>query len=340
MLEEVAPQTIVSPDGVARHGAYHGALGAVTLEGLRDARLANPVWRLTHRKRWMYVLLADDQLLCAAAVIHLGYASSCFAFVLDRRTRTLLFDRSVTGLPLRAHVGVSCEAGCDVRFRAGGLSASFRRPETGGPYTILVQASGAHGRGLNLRACLELGTHEPIAVVAPVSEAVVNVTEKRVLMPASAEVLVGDRFFRLESALAGFDYTHGFLARRTSWRWAFGVGHSSQGALIALNLVEGFNNQGECAVWLGNKLVPVSGVRFGFEPDRPLAPWTLRSEDGAVQLRFVPDALHEERRNLGVVWSDFVQPAGSFSGTLTLPGHSTVHLDALPGVVESQDVLW
>ena len=61
--------------------------------------------------------------------------------------------------------------------------------------------------------------------------------------------------------------------------------------------------------------------------------------DGAVDLRFVPAAVHEEAQDLKVVRSKFIQPVGRFSGTLTVDG-KTHRVSGIPGVVEDQDVVW
>jgi hypothetical protein len=52
-----------------------------------------------------------------------------------------------------------------------------------------------------------------------------------------------------------------------------------------------------------------------------------------------PGGVHRETRDLGIVSSRFVQPVGSFSGTIEVLGRRLVIERAL-GVVEDQDVLW
>jgi hypothetical protein len=49
--------------------------------------------------------------------------------------------------------------------------------------------------------------------------------------------------------------------------------------------------------------------------------------------------VHEQRTNLLLVRSRFLQPAGAFHGTVRI-GDRDVELDGVPGVVEDQDVLW
>ncbi len=109
---------------------------------------------------------------------------------------------------------------------------------------------------------------------------------------------------------------------------------------MALNLVQGFVGPAECAVWVEDEIYPVSEAVVDFDQERPLAPWKVRTRDGEVDLAFDPGAMHEEKRNLVVVASSFIQPAGSFSGTIRVPGRAPLELDRVPGVVEDQVVTW
>jgi hypothetical protein len=58
-----------------------------------------------------------------------------------------------------------------------------------------------------------------------------------------------------------------------------------------------------------------------------------------VDLTFAPGGMHEERRNLGVIATSFVQPAGVYRGTMRVDGR-TLTLDGVVGVTEDQDVVW
>ena len=60
---------------------------------------------------------------------------------------------------------------------------------------------------------------------------------------------------------------------------------------------------------------------------------------GRVRLRFEPVAAHDERIDLKVLRSLFIQPVGHFSGEIDVDGRTYV-LDRLPGVVEDQDIVW
>jgi hypothetical protein len=196
-------------------------------------------------------------------------------------------------------------------------------------------------RGVDVHARLESSAAPPaISAVALIPGGVVCTTEKRLLLAVKGEATVLGRSIPLDGALAGYDYTHGLLARRTTWRWGFALGRAQSGERVGLNLVEGYVGEGECALWLDGELVPLAEGRFTFDAARPLDPWRVRTADGAVDLTFSPGAAHSDHTNLGVIASRFVQPVGVYSGTIRVPDGRVLVVDGVLGVTEDQDMLW
>ncbi len=115
------------------------------------------------------------------------------------------------------------------------------------------------------------------------------------------------------------------------------MGRTNGGEPIGFNFVEGFVGVAECAAFFGGQVHPLGEPRFDFEPARPERPWTLRAD--GIDLTFDVGAVHAQNTNLGLVRSRFLQPVGTFRGTIRI-GDRHVDLDGVPGVVEDQDVLW
>ena len=65
----------------------------------------------------------------------------------------------------------------------------------------------------------------------------------------------------------------------------------------------------------------------------------MRTADDAVDLEFTPGAVHAEHRDLRLLSSSFVQPVGSFRGSIR-HGERRLELDGVLGVVEDQRVRW
>ena len=140
---------------------------------------------------------------------------------------------------------------------------------------------------------------------------------------------------------AHHDWSAGYMRPETYWNWACLSG-VAQGQRVGLNLSCGVNETSfsENCFWLDGELVPVGGVRFEYQRDRPLAPWRIRSGDGRVELTFAGCGLHAERVNALLLASNFKQVYGRFDGWLRPPGRAAIRLDNLWGFVEDHYAKW
>ncbi|MBX3261814.1 MAG: DUF2804 domain-containing protein [Labilithrix sp.] len=333
-----APPAFVDPATRApAFGSYAGPLPPIDLgRALVD--------RALRRKKWFYVALASDEVWVSLAVVRMGYATSAFAFVFDLASRRMLVDRSVVGPPRAAEVADDPHGpGPVARFGSGRTSIAVeRRPATGG-----ARAGAAGPDALELRArfadldvdvAIDEATAPPaISAIAEIGPSLASATEKRALAAVRGSLVASGRRVSLDGALGGYDYTHGLMPRHTRWRWAFAMGRAADGAAVAFNVVEGFVGEAECAAFAPGGVFPIREPRFDFDAARPDAPWRLVGE--GIDLTFDVGAVHAQRTNLVLVRSRFLQPAGTFRGTLRIDGRD-VALEGVPGVVEDQDVLW
>ena len=337
------PDAALDPSsGEPRAGSYRGGLPRVDLTALHGSTLR----RIARRKRWLYVSIVSGDLYLAIAVVRLGYIANAFVFAFDKRSLRMAVDHSALGPTFACEVGDTASEGCVAMFRLGRkTSILVRRAHASTAYSVEVRVPE-----LEIHARLESATAPPaITAIARVHDGgddashasrLVNTTEKRSLLDVRGHAIVRGERLELDGALAGYDYTHGLLARRTTWRWAWLLGRAKSGERVAMNLVEGFVGEAECALWIDGELFPLAEGRFEFDAARPLEPWRVRTADGGVDLRFVPGGMHSDDTNLGVVASRFVQPAGLFSGTIRAEGRAPLELDGVLGVTEDQEVLW
>lgn len=343
------PGRVEGPDGTPRFGSYLGSL-----ESSDFGRLAGPYAlglraRVAKEKRWVYTFVATPEVMALVAILDLSYTASAFATVLSLKDRRVLVDESYLGLPGPfGHVNDRPGEGLEARFRRPGASLSVSRPPRRSRYQVRAELSPPvplAPRSLlwdgNL---LAEGGAPALTVIAPVSEdGVVNVTQKAGGLLCFGTLEAGGRRFLLDGGVGGIDYTHGLLARRTAWRWAFAQGRLEDGTPVGLNLVEGFNESrdevNENALWLGARLVPLARARFSFNPRDSLDEWKVETVDGAVDLRLRPLAVHREERDLRWVKSRFVQPLGLYEGSVLVDG-KRLQLSGIPGVAEDQDTLW
>ena len=343
-----APETVGDAQGQPAFGTYQGALARVDLASLAEPWKMTPSRALLQRKRWHYTLVATPEVLCVLAVVDVGYSATGFISAVDLKDRRILFDGGWMLPPgPMVEVGDAPAEGLRVRVRQPGLSASVEREQGEGRYRVRAQVSRLRmplqGQ-FNLEAQLiAANAGPPLTVVAPTAADRVNVTMKAGALLAFGRLEARGRTYQLDGGVGGTDYTHGLLPRHTVWRWAFACGRLPDGTPLSLNLVEGFNDAAEsaneCALWIGNQLIPLPRASIRYNPHDVLDPWAVSTPDGSIDLTFKPLHAHRESRELGLVSSRFVQPLGLFRGTVRAAGR-TWTLKDIPGVTENQDVRW
>ena len=343
-----APLSLVNASGHPAFGTYEGGLETVDLSGLRGPFALRMPLRLLKHKRWQYVMVSTPEVLAVFSIADLAYTANAFACAVDLEQKKVLFDGSYMGLPAPfTRVGDRPGEGARARFRTLNARFSFRRAPGDEHYRIGIAASKSALAAANLvweGDILAAGSAPALTVIAPVpGDGVVNVTQKWAGLVASGSLHAGGKSFALAGGVAGLDYTHGYLARRTAWRWAFANGRLSNGTALGLNLVDGFNESSdqtnENGLWLGRRLIPLERSRFEFDRADPLREWKVTTTDGGVDLTFTPIYAHREERDYRIVKSHFVQPLGWFEGTLRVESE-VLRVTRLPGVVEDQDILW
>ncbi len=340
-----APASVEDASGAPRFGTWRGALEVVDLQRLRGGYALNALERLRSHKKWLYGFVATQEVAALFAVVDVGYSANAFVMALDYTSGRVLADGGLLGLPGMVRVNDHPASGLGVSFRHPLGRWRAHRAFGDERYVAEVTLGGPlRPPKLQLHAeWLTAGAAPPLTVIAPVDGGIVNVTQKAAGLLTRGHLEADGRRFSLEGGVGGLDYTHGYLARETSWRWAFVCGRLDDGTPLAINLVEGFNEArddvNENAVWLGHRLLPVGRARFTWNPDAILEPWSVRTTDGALDLRFKPWAAHQELRDLTLVKSAFKQPVGLWEGEVKLDGRTYAFSNA-PGVAEDQSVLW
>jgi hypothetical protein len=329
------PATLAGEDGAPRSGLFSGSLADARFAALKGAYAASFVQRRLMEKKWQYVIVATEEMMLSLAVVDAGYLASGICAVFDRGSRRLLADENPILPSPCVEIGESPGDGLSARLIGPGVRARIDR--AGGK--IAVRASWAH---VEIDLLLDANrAPAPMTAIAPVGQpGRFDLTQKTVLVPAQGEVRAGNIRFAVQGELAGLDYTHGYLARETAWRWAFAGGR--QGARrVAFNLSEGFvQGEGENAVWVDGDPQRVGKVGFSFDSGAPLSPWRMRSEDGRLDLAFQPEGYRTQTVDLKLILSRYVQPFGTFSGHVTAAGGERVALDGLPGVAEDHASRW
>ena len=192
--------------GAIRDARFAG-LGAEYAHGLLDRRMVE--------KRWQALFLATPQAMVSLAIIDGGYLSSGIFSVFDRGARRVLLDSNPVLPPLFARVDEEPNDG--MRAVLDGPRIAARIERSGGRVLATARwGSGALDLSLDARAA-----PPPLSAALRLGPGRFNFTQKLVGLPAEGEIRVGNVRFPVRGEPAGLDFTHGHLARDTSWRWAF-----------------------------------------------------------------------------------------------------------------------
>ncbi len=147
--------------------------------------------------------------------------------------------------------------------------------------------------------------------------------------PVRARGTVAGRAVELRGLI---DDSAGYHARRTDWRWCAGVGETEDGTPLAFNVVDGVHDAAtgsERTVWVGGAPRELPPGRFAEDLS------AVAFDDGST-LAFAEEARRARADDFRVFASDYVQPFGTFSGTL--PGGVAVARGW--GVMERHAVRW
>lgn len=325
-----APAALVS-GGTAAHGRYAGRIDRFDWSALEPR--PGWLWRRLHHKRWHYVGLGNDEVFIGVAIVDVGWAASAFAYLFDRHRRTLLADWSQDGLPgLQARVADAPLGGARAWFRGPGARLSLAHDETGDVLRLQVATPV-----LRLEAALGLrAMAPPLLAIGPIAGGLAHATQKTTALPVLGHAQAGGRRFALDGAWAAVDASNGLLARDTAWRWA-----SAHRPDVGFNLQQGYFGNQENVLWLDGQPVPLGGARFEFDAGQPLAPWHVHTDDGLLDLVFTPEGMRAADKDLGLAASHYVQPVGSFAGTVRASGTATPRpITDLLGVTEDHRSRW
>ena len=328
-----------APLSVVRHGQpatgrYSGSPTAIDWSELRGNFQRSAVWKHFHHKRWHYVGIATEQCFIGLAVVDLGWTNTAFAYVFDRQQQKLLIDFAQDGLPgLTATISDRPTHGASAWFSHIGSRIHYEHLR-GNHYRLEVDIR----QGLQINAELDSAHAAPfLCAIGPIADGgCAHATVKSSALSVKGTVTAGGKTFDLAGGVASFDYSNGLLARNTEWRWA-----SAHSPTVGFNLQQGYFGNHENALWLDGELIPLGNAHFAFDPQAPLQPWHIHTDEGLLDLQFQPEGARQQRKNLLVAASYYIQPIGTFSGTVKASSQGAVRqVQGLVGVTEDHQSRW
>lgn len=330
MTLPTAPHSVVGADGLPLFGRYAGQAASFDWPALAKPYARNRLWRRLHHKKWHYVSLVTEQLMCAVAIVDTGWISTCFAYAFDRNDGDIMANYSQDGLPGRFSAGVADSAAGDSWFRTRDTRIAIEHAP-GGCYRLELRCP-------HMEVEAEFGPAAAPLLLAtgPVKGGAVHATQKSSGLPLRGQVRTWRDAYRLDGGIASFDYSNGLLARETAWRWA--SGHNLE---LGFNLQAGYFGSCENALWLDGQIVPLGPAHFIYDQHDPLARWHIFTEDDQLDLVFTPEGARRQDRDLLIAASRYVQPVGTFNGWVRAsPDAPQRIVSQLAGVTEDHFSRW
>lgn len=269
------------------------------------------------------------------ALVDLNLVGSGFFYLYDFETGTLLEQSFLQPFGMGTHIEPKPETG-RACFTKGDVSLNIVAGVDS--RTVTVTAPG------NIKIDLELkGDTDPLRLVCPAGYNGWVFTRKSAGLPVEGEIRWGNRVWRCDETIRGsIDWSCGFMRRETAWNWACLAGKLADGRSLGLNLAAGVNETGmtENALWLGGRCIKLGAAQFSFDRHHPGEDWHVSTEDGRVDLLFVPASMRKEKLNALVLASNFRQFVGTFKGQVTDDAGTKIPVTGLQGLMEDHFARW
>ncbi|PSF10619.1 DUF2804 domain-containing protein [Marinobacter fuscus] len=305
-----------------------------------DLRTSMDKPRSQFAKRWrfnqfQFVSAMGPGWVFGLAIVDLNLVGNGFFYLYDFESGQMFEHSYLQPLARGTSLEPYPERG-HARFHKGDVSMAIEL--AAGGRNIRVAAPG------NVRVDLELtDTDQPLRLVCPAGYNGWVFTRKSAGLKVDGEVRLGNQVWRSDEQTRGaIDWSCGFMRRETAWNWACLAGVTGDGRSLGLNLAAGVNETGmtENALWLDGQRIRLGAARFVFDRYQPGSDWAVTTDDGRVDLAFVPAGVRKEKLNAWLLASNFRQFVGSFTGTITDDAGKRIQVNGLHGLMEDHFARW
>lgn len=283
--------------------------------------------------QFCFIGIISSEIMAGLAVVDLKYASNAFFYVYSKKNKKFVEVKKI-GIPLLTSVFISSDPANPLfHFKSDSLSMEFSN------YRIK-----ANSDRIKLDAVLDPSGTSPLRICTKAGYRGWVYTEKTTPLGITGVIDIDGKEILLESpeTLALMDWTCGYMRRHTCWNWASTACRLGDDRQLGLNLSWGVNETGwtENAFWLDGKMTRCSNSIFIFDRDDLMKPWKIYSEDGKIDLDFVPEATRSEKLWALVAASRFTQLSGVFNGVLRTSEGDKIILKDIPGWTEDHFAKW
>ena len=283
-------------------------------------------------KQFQFVSIVTDKYIIGVAIADIRYLASGFCYVFDTETHELVEQQWLKPFNMGYQTQPS-----SWNSQAYLASDTIQFNIENGLWHIqlstdLIQA--------DLRLTSEPGSL-PLMLCTPTAYSGWTYTQKHNALAIQGQISVRGQPQELANAVAGYDFSAGYMRRETSWRWA-SINHRREDKSIGLNLAAGVNETGNCenVIWIDGERHLMPPVHFEFSRMHQEASWRITSQDKRIDLIFKPKNQRSEKKNFWFLKSNFRQFVGYFSGYLIDDNGIKHELDEVMGLTEDHYAKW
>jgi hypothetical protein len=330
-------QELIAADGQPRFGHFSTPVTSLGLpQFVYRTCMDKPAsaWaRHFHFKQFQFVSLCHADWQIGIAIADIRYAATAFCYFYDRHTQHLDEISLLKPFSMGVKMSPSPVAGT-AQIRA---KQQISITPQGYDWQLKLQGELLSGE----LALLGGAQAQPLSLCTPTGYNGWTYTQKHNALTLSGNLAYRGKALDLTQALAGYDFSAGYMRRETNWRWGSISAMLPQGR-FGLNLACGVNETGttENCLWLDGEKQLLAPVSILLNRQHPQHSWQFISADQRLQLQFVPQKCRSERLNVGVLASNFRQYCGLFSGEIQLQNGATLRLNHVPGLAEDHFARW
>ena len=332
-----AASQLIQPHGQPAFGLFDGSIPDFNLQdyvyqNLMDNK-ASALARYFHYKQFQFICVTGADWLLAVAIADIRYANSGFAYLYRFDTNLAISKGLLLPGALGCQMSNSPSVG-EAKQQFGSYKVAIKTNVTNWQLTIDTKE-------LKASLTLEKANQMPLALCAPTGYNGFTYTEKSNALKVTGSLEFQSKPLDLTQALAGYDFSAGFMRRQTSWRWA-SISAMVEGLAFGLNMAAGVNETGLCenALWFDGQIQHLSPASFVFDRTDDKKPWQVISLCGEVQLEFTPLYCRQEKVNIGLLASNFRQYVGLYTGFVVLQNGTKLPLNEVKGLAEDHYAKW
>ncbi|MGL5360876.1 MAG: DUF2804 domain-containing protein, partial [Shewanella sp.] len=317
---QIAPQSLIEPNGSPQFGHFDGivpSLGVAQFDYRDTMDKPASAWaKHFDFKQFQFISLVTPRYLIGVALADIAYLGSAFCYAYDIAHNRLIEQQWLRPLRLGYSMAPSPYGGVSQIGPAGKL---LRFEITQGQWHLVLAT-----KRIQADICLQPPPLSlPMALCTPTGYNGWSYTQKHNALAVKGKLWVDHEPQPLAQALAGYDFSAGFMRRDTSWRWASISAQLAEGTM-GLNLAAGVNETGanENVFWINGERHLLGPVHFefvrriGHSSWQGAEVWRIYSQNGQVNLQFSALNCRSEQRNFILLKSNFRQYIGRFSGTI------------------------